>query len=113
MEAKDFLLIYCPTPSSEKAEEIAKHLLSLKLIACANLLPSARSFYRWKGQIESSQEWIIILKTSQKFSSQVFEEITKKHPYECPSICAFSMDKAPDSFLSWMKQSLLTHKKGS
>ena len=106
MKANDFLLIYCPVPNFKTAELIAKRLLSLKLAACVNVLPQGVSFYEWKGKMQKSKEWIMILKTKKKLSGQVFKEITKKHPYECPSLCGLDLDKAPAGFLKWMSQSL-------
>ena len=106
MKASDFLLVYCPVPSLKTAELIAKQLLSLKLVACVNVLAQGTSFYEWKGQMEKSKEFIMILKTKKTLANQVFKEITKHHPYECPSICGLSLDKAPSSFLQWMNQSL-------
>jgi len=106
MKASDFLLIYCPVPSSKSGELIAKHLLSLKLVACVNLIPQGTSFYEWEGKVQKSKEFFMILKTKKKLSHQVFKEITNKHPYECPSICSLELEKAPLPFLKWMNQSL-------
>ena len=106
MKAKDFLLIYCPVPSLKEGELIAKHLLSLKWTACVNLIPQGVSFYEWEGKIQKSKEFIMILKTKKTLSNRVFKEIIKKHSYDCPSICAFTLDKASLSFLKWMDQSL-------
>ena len=100
------MLIYCPVPSFKTGEMIAKHLLSLRLVACVNVFPQGVSFYEWDGKIQKSKECIMILKTKKKLSSQVFKEITDKHPYECPSICGLALDKAPASFLKWMSQTL-------
>jgi len=106
MKAGDFLLIYCPVPSLKVGKGIAQHLLSLKLVACVNLLPQGISLYEWKGQLQKSKELIMILKTKRKLRKQVFEEIIKKHPYDCPSLCALKLDYAPLSFLKWMDESL-------
>ena len=101
-ESNRFLLIYCPVPSFEIAELIAKHLLSLKLVACVNVFSEGVSFYEWEGQMQKSKEFFMILKTKKKLSDPVFKEIVKKHPYECPSLCGFTLDKAPLEFLKWM-----------
>lgn len=106
MKAGDFLFVYCPVPSFKTAELTAKHLLSLKLVACVNVLPQGVSFYEWEGRLEKSKEFIMIVKTKKRLAGRVFKEIAKKHPYECPSICGLALDKAPPAFLKWMNDSL-------
>ena len=106
MKAKGFLLVYCPVPSLETAEEIAVHLVSLKLAACVNLLPQALSVYKWKGKVEKSKEQIMILKTKTALFPKMSEELIQKHPYECPGICAIALHSASLDFLKWIEQSL-------
>ena len=52
LKAEDFLLIYCIVPDEKTGESLSRHLLSLKLIACANLFPQGKSFYNWKGSFK-------------------------------------------------------------
>ena len=106
MKADDFLLLYCMVPNKKAAEGIARHLLSLNLIACANVFPKGQSFYKWKGKLQTSGELALILKTKKSFYKKVSKELIKKHPYECPGLCAVSFNQAHPPFLKWIQDSL-------
>ncbi len=103
----DFLLIYCMVPDEETAESISRHLLSLKLIACANVFPQGKSFYNWKGEFQKNPELALICKTKKHLYKKMSEELIKKHPYECPGFCAISFSYAHTEFLKWIDEQCL------
>ncbi|MCZ0933104.1 MAG: divalent-cation tolerance protein CutA [Oligoflexia bacterium] len=107
MKAEDFLLVYCMVPDKKSAKKIAHHLLSLNLIACANVFPKGQSFYKWKGKLEESAELALILKTKKSLYKKMSKELVQKHPYECPGLCAISFNQAHPPFLKWIHDSLL------
>ncbi len=47
---------------------------------------SIRSTYKWEGEIESSKEWRLQIKTSQKHLENVLNSIRENHPYDVPQI---------------------------
>lgn len=102
--AGDFLLIYCTVPDEKTGEHLSRHLLSKKLIACANLFPPGKSFYEWKGEFQNSSEQVLICKTKKSLYPKLEEEIKKEHPYECPCIIALSISKAHAPFLKWIDE---------
>ena len=104
MKPKDFLFVYCMVPDEKTGEKLSQHLLSLKLIACANLFPQGKSFYEWKGQFRISSELALICKTKKSLYKKMSEELIKEHPYECPGLCAFSFSYAHKPFLKWMEE---------
>ena len=104
LEAKDFLFVYCMVPDEKTGESIARHLLSLKLIACANLYPQGKSFYEWKGEFKNSSELGLICKTKKSLYKEVSEELIKKHPYDCPGLCAIPLSEAHLPFLKWIDE---------
>ena len=108
MKAEDFLLVYCMVPDEKSAESIAYHLLSLNLIACANVFPKAQSFYKWKGEFQKNEELALILKTKKSFYKRMSKELIRRHPYECPGLFAISFNQAHSPFLKWIQDSLLS-----
>ena len=106
MKTEDFLLVYCMVPDQKTAKKIAKHLLSLNLIACANVFPTGQSFYKWKGKLQKSSELALILKTKKSFYKKMSKELINQHPYECPGLCAFSFNQAHAPFLKWIQEAL-------
>ena len=72
------MLVYCMVPDEKTGESLSRHLLSLKLIACANLFPQGKSFYEWKGEFQNSSEMALICKTKTSLYKKMSEELIKK-----------------------------------
>ena len=53
--------------------------------ACVQHSPT-RSTYKWDGEIESSMEWRLQIKTSQQHLENVLNSIRENHPYDVPQI---------------------------
>ena len=102
-KARDFLIVYCMVPDERTGEAIARHLLSLRLIACANLFPPGKSFYEWKGKFQKSEERALICKTTKSLYKKMAKELVTKHPYECPGLCAWPLSHAHRGFLQWIE----------
>lgn len=91
-------------PDEKTGEALSRHLLSLKLIACANLFPQGKSFYEWKGEFQNSSECAFICKTKKSLYKKMSEELIKEHPYECPGLCAVPLLEAYPPFLKWIDE---------
>ena len=102
----DFCLIYTTLPDIKTAEDLARHLLSQKLIACANLLPEMKSFYEWKGELAQDTECVLLLKTRKSLYEKVEKVILSKHPYECPCILQLPISSGSEAFLKWVEDSV-------
>jgi periplasmic divalent cation tolerance protein len=98
----DLRLVYVTCPDFNVAEAIARALLEARLIACANLLPTATSVYRWKGAIESAAEVILIAKTTEALSSVVMNSVKALHPYETPAILCLAPEAVDPAFAAWV-----------
>ena len=77
-----------------------------KFAACANIVP-VNSIYSWKNSIESSNEFLVIFKTTSSNISKLRDFISDRHGYDIPEIIDFELDNVNDSYLNWMIQSTL------
>jgi len=50
----DKIVVLTTCDSEKQAEKLAHTLVDQRLAACVNILPKARSIYRWEGKIEDS-----------------------------------------------------------
>ncbi|MCB0379351.1 MAG: divalent-cation tolerance protein CutA [Bdellovibrionales bacterium] len=95
-------LLYVTVPNSEAGEKIANELLQEKWIACANLMPAHKSFFRWEGEIQGSEEHVLILKTRRLDRPALTERIKDLHPYECPCILTIDPIHTNPEFVDWI-----------
>ena len=105
MTDKIVVLTTCAT--AEEAEKIARELVSKKLAACVNMLPSVRSIYRWKGEVEEAQETQLVIKSSRGLFDAIRAEIEKLHSYELAEVIALPIVDGSDGYLEWLGQELL------
>ncbi len=95
--------VYMTFPDPQAASDAAEMLLDLRLIACANILPGARSLYRWEGRITSAEETVMIAKTTAEAVDKVIDKVKGLHVYTCPCITAWAVDKGHAPFLEWVQ----------
>ena len=98
--------LYITTSDESEAERIGRRLVEEKLVACVNILPEAKSIYRWEGKIEENNESVIIGKTSSDLVDKVKERVCELHSYDCPCVVAIEIDKGNDEFINWINSSV-------
>jgi periplasmic divalent cation tolerance protein len=101
-----FYLVLTTTKARVEAERMAKKIVGEKLAACANVVPSISSTYRWKGKIERSRETLLLIKTSGEKLDKLIERIKELHSYEVPEIIAVPIERGLPEYLKWLKESL-------
>jgi periplasmic divalent cation tolerance protein len=92
--------------SHEEARRIAHHLVEHKLAACVNMITGVESVYHWQGKVESSSEWLLVIKTSAQKFSAVRDAIKELHSYDLPECIAISIDDGGAEYLKWLDDSL-------
>lgn len=96
--------MYVTCPDEASAERIARSLLEQRLVACANIVPGARSLYRWQGRIEDEREVVMFLKTRRALVPRVDEAVRALHPYEVPCVVAFDLMGGNSAYLAWVAE---------
>lgn len=102
----DKILVMSTCAAEADAERLARALLDARLAACVNVVPGVRSFYRWKGEIASEVEFMLIIKTSRDLFPALRAEIEKLHPYEVPELLALPVLAGAENYLSWLESNL-------
>ncbi|MCB1867401.1 MAG: divalent-cation tolerance protein CutA [Gammaproteobacteria bacterium] len=100
----DLLLVYCTCPDSASAETISRKLVERGAAACVNAIPGVSSTYIWQGTIETSEEILLLIKSSSAQYPELERIIVSLHPYELPEIIAVSLDRGLPDYLHWVKQ---------
>jgi periplasmic divalent cation tolerance protein len=99
-------LIYITTPSTEVARTLGRQLLEQRLAACVNILPQMHSMYWWEGKIESTDEAVLLAKTSMNKTDALIQAVEKLHPYSTPCALALDVDKGAEKYVNWLKENV-------
>lgn len=99
------LLALSTFPDVETARRISQQLVTEKFVACANILPTVESIYRWKEKIENGKETLVFFKLSEARQSAFQEKLKSLHPYEVPEIIFFSVASGLPDYLRWVAES--------
>jgi periplasmic divalent cation tolerance protein len=94
------------TADRADAERIAAALVAKQLAACVQVTGPVESTYRWKSQIETSQEWVCTIKTLRGLYPQVEQAIRDLHSYEEPEIVAIPIVTGSAGYLKWLADSV-------
>jgi periplasmic divalent cation tolerance protein len=86
----------------ESARFVGETLVVEGLAACVNLLPKARSIYRWNGKIEHASEVVALFKTTRRRYPEFESRLRELHPYETPEVLALPASAALAEYARWV-----------
>jgi len=104
----DKIVVLTTCDSEQHAEKLARHLVEQRVAACVNLLPKARSIYRWNEKVEEASEWMLIIKSRRDLFAALRSEIQKLHTYEVPELIALPIVDGSEAYLAWFDAQLTT-----
>lgn len=108
----DKQIVLSTAGSEEEARKIANTLVERRLAACVNIVPQIESVYRWQGKIESSREWLLMIKTGAELFPAVRDAICELHSYECPECLAIPIADGSVEYLKWLESSIGSNEHG-
>lgn len=100
--ANEVRLILTTAASREEAERIARALVDDRLAACVNILPGLSSIYRWKGEVESAAEMLLLIKSTAANLERLEAALHRLHSYEVPEFLVFTPESAGKAYLDWL-----------
>jgi periplasmic divalent cation tolerance protein len=101
-----YSLIISTVSSRDEAQHIARALVDRKLVACVNIVGPIESIYRWKGEIENSQEFMLLMKTESDRFDRVREAVKALHSYEVPEVIQVPIENGLPAYLEWISGSV-------
>ena len=102
----DKIVVFSTCATEEEAEKIARALVEARLAACVNIVPGARSIYRWQGAVESAAEWVLMIKSSRLNFAQLCATLEKTHSYQVPEILAVPVVEGAPNYMNWLESQL-------
>ncbi|HHJ17744.1 MAG TPA: divalent-cation tolerance protein CutA [Gammaproteobacteria bacterium] len=98
----DVQIVFCTAPDPETGQRIADHLVEYRLAACVNMLPGVKSVYRWKGELCTDSEILLMIKSGTADYASLEAAIRELHPYELPEIIAVPLSNGLPKYLEWV-----------
>lgn len=100
--AEAAILVLTHMPDREQALALAGSLVAARLAACVNVGAAVESMYHWQGEIETSNEVPLTIKTRAALLRPVEAAILAQHPYELPEIIVVPIIDGLDRYLHWI-----------
>ena len=102
----DLLLVFTTFANEDDAARVIRVLVEERLAACGNMLPGARSIYRWKDGIVDAREVVVLLKTRKQDWTALLSRLHDLHPYDTPECTAVRMAAVAPKYGAWLEESL-------
>jgi uncharacterized protein involved in tolerance to divalent cations/8-oxo-dGTP pyrophosphatase MutT (NUDIX family) len=102
----EFIVVYVTAGSAEEADRLAQSLVDDRLAACVSRIKSVQSVYRWQGEVEQSDEELLIIKTHKELFPALEARVRELHSYSVPEIIALPMVAGSPGYLGWLRGQL-------
>jgi periplasmic divalent cation tolerance protein len=95
------VLVTCGSPTESR--KIARAVIAKRLAACVNILTApVESLYTWKGKLERSREYLLLIKTTTKRLKALEREVLRLHSYETPEFLVLPVAAGSRAYLHWL-----------
>ena len=100
------IVVLVTVPTRAAARRIADALITRRLAACVNVVPSIESTFWWQGKMERCRELLLLIKTSTGRFEALRRVILTLHPYDVPEIIALPLTAGHPPYLRWVQSSV-------
>jgi periplasmic divalent cation tolerance protein len=102
----DAKLVISTVGSKDEASKVAAVLVREQIAACVNIVGPIESLYRWQGNVETAQEFLLLVKTISERSADVIKRIRELHSYELPEAIEVNIEGGSADYLKWIGESV-------
>ena len=93
----------------EVADHIVSQLLNQRLVACGQRIGPIVSRYWWQGKQEETEEWLVLLKTTDVLAERVVGAVKELHTYDTPDVLIHPASGGNSGYLSWVDSETKDH----
>ena len=96
------MLVLTTCGSAADADALAAALVDSKQAACVSRLERVRSTYRWEGAVETDDEVVVLIKTTEARLAAVQDTVHAMAKYELPEFLTVRVESGSAAYLSWL-----------
>ena len=86
-----------------EADALATRLVEDRAVGCVNVLPGARSVYRWEGEVCRDEEAVLLMETTRDRVDWAVERLRTLHSYDVPKIIVIDPEHCDEAYLAWLR----------
>ena len=102
----EVLIVFSTFANQADAARVARVLVEERLVACAQLVPGARSIYRWQDEVREDAEVVVLMKTRKQDWTALLSRLHELHPYETPECVAVRVAAGAPKYMAWLDEAL-------
>ena len=99
----DYVVVSTAVGQAEDAGRLAEAVVDARLAACVQIL-SAKSTYRWQGQVEHADEALLLMKTRRECAGPLMKFVRERHQYEVPELTVTNIEAGSPDYLRWIHE---------
>jgi periplasmic divalent cation tolerance protein len=99
-------IVLTTAADAEEGRRLGRTLVEERLAACVSLVPGVESIYRWKGEVESAGEVLLLIKTGEEQLVALEARLHELHSYETPEFLVLNVEAGSAGYLEWLLGSL-------
>ena len=94
-------VVFISVPRDE-VKKFARAIEAERLAACVNIVPHIDSFFWWNNEVQSDEEALMIIKTTQARVDRLIEYVRENHPYDIPEIITVPVAEGLPDYINWV-----------
>ena len=106
----DIRLAYITCESRDQALALGRTLVEARHAACANVIGPMTSIYHWEGAVETSDEVVLIVKTTAENMAALTQKVKADHSYSVPCVLSIPVEASEGNseYLAWLRTEATT-----
>ena len=98
------LEIHTTVGTRDEALLLARKLVSERLAACMQIVPSVYSVFNWEGRVQEQEECLLVIKSTEEAWPMLRDRLEQLHPYDTPEIVALEVKQGSFAYLNWVRE---------
>ena len=96
-----YFIVSTTTDNKNVANSISEKVLALNISPCVQIIPNIESYYTWNEKTETSNEYLIQIKTIEQNITLISDIIKDNHNYETPEIISHKINLHSNKYKKW------------